>query len=475
MSYKTIIGLEIHSELSTNSKIFCSCTTEYGGDPNTHCCPVCLGLPGSLPVLNEKVVEYGIKAGLAFNSKIANHTKMDRKNYYYPDLVKGYQISQYDKALCEGGYIEVDTENGKKKINLTRIHIEEDTGKSIHSKDGGTLLDYNRAGVPLIEIVSEPDMNSPEEAKQFLEKLKSVLQYIEVSDCKMEEGSLRCDVNINIVDEETGKKSTITEIKNLNSFKSAVKAMEFEQKRHIELLEKGQDTIRETRRYDDLKGETISMRTKEDASDYRYFPEPDIVDMEISNEWIENIRKSLPELPEDKMNRFIKQYDLPEYDAEVLTSSKSLALFYEDTVSHSVDFKTASNLIMGDILRRLKDEDMEIEDIRFSSKEFADLIKLIDSGKISNKIGKKVLREMFEEGKDPNKIVKEKGLIQINDEGEIERIVDETLEENPESIEDYKNGKDRALGFLVGQVMKKTRGKANPGIVNKLISKKLNS
>jgi len=475
MSYKTIIGLEIHSELSTNSKIFCSCITEYGGDPNTHCCPVCLGLPGSLPVLNEKVVEYGIKAGLAFNSKIANHTKMDRKNYYYPDLVKGYQISQYDKPLCEGGYIEVDSENGKKKINLTRIHIEEDTGKSIHSKDGGTLLDYNRAGVPLIEIVSEPDMNSPEEAKQFLEKLKSVLQYIEVSDCKMEEGSLRCDVNINIVDEETGKKSTITEIKNLNSFKSAVKAMEFEQKRHIELLEKGEDTVRETRRYDDLKGETISMRTKEDASDYRYFPEPDIVDMEISNEWIENIRKSLPELPEDKMNRFIKQYDLPEYDAEVLTSSKSLALFYEDTVSHSVDFKTASNLIMGDILRRLKDEDMEIEDIRFSSKEFADLIKLIDSGKISNKIGKKVLREMFEEGKDPNKIVKEKGLIQINDEGEIEKNVDETLEENPESIEDYKNGKDRALGFLVGQVMKKTRGKANPGIVNKLISKKLNS
>lgn len=475
MSYKTIIGLEIHSELSTNSKIFCSCTTEYGGDPNTHCCPICLGLPGSLPVLNEKVVEYGIKAGLAFNSNIANHTKMDRKNYYYPDLVKGYQISQYDKPLCEGGYIEVDTENGKKKINLTRIHIEEDTGKSIHSKDGGTLLDYNRAGVPLIEIVSEPDMSSPEEAKQFLEKLKSVLQYIEVSDCKMEEGSLRCDVNINIVDEETGKKSTITEIKNLNSFKSAVKAMEFEQKRHIELLEKGEDTVRETRRYDDLKGETISMRTKEDASDYRYFPEPDIVDMEISNEWIENIRKSLPELPEDKMNRFIKQYDLPEYDAEVLTASKNLALFYEDTVSHSVDFKTASNLIMGDILRRLKDEDMEVEDMRFSSKEFADLIKIIDSGKISNKIGKKVLREMFEEGKDPNKIVKEKGLIQINDEGEIEKIVDETLDENPESIEDYKNGKDRALGFLVGQVMKKTRGKANPGIVNKLISKKLNS
>lgn len=475
MSYKTIIGLEIHSELSTNSKIFCSCIAKYGGDPNTHCCPICLGLPGSLPVLNKRVVEYGIKAGLAFHSNIANHTKMDRKNYYYPDLVKGYQISQYDKPLCEGGYIEVDSGNGKKKINLTRIHIEEDTGKSIHSKDGGTLLDYNRAGVPLIEIVSEPDMNSPEEAKEFLEKLKSILQYIEVSDCKMEEGSLRCDVNINVVDSETGKKSTITEIKNLNSFKAAVKAMEFEQKRHIDLLEKGEDTIRETRRWNDLKGETISMRSKEDASDYRYFPEPDIVDLEINNEWIEEIKLNLPELPESKKNRFIKEYDIPEYDAEVLTASKNLASFYEDTVAYDVDSKLASNLIMGDILRRLKDEDMEIEDMRFSPSDLAKLIKLIDSGKISNKIGKKVLREMFEEGKDPEKIVKEKGLIQISDEGEIEKIVDETLDENPDSIEDFKNGKDRALGFLVGQVMKKTRGKANPQLVNKLISKKLNS
>lgn len=473
MGYKTIIGLEIHSELSTNSKIFCTCTTQYGGEPNTHCCPICLGLPGSLPVLNKRVVEYGIRAGLAFNSKIAKDTKMDRKNYYYPDLVKGYQISQYDKPLCEGGYIEVDSEDGKKKINLTRIHIEEDTGKSIHSKDGGTLLDYNRAGVPLIEIVSEPDMNSSEEAKEFLEKLKSVLQYIEVSDCKMEEGSLRCDVNINVLDEDSGKKSTIAEIKNLNSFKAAVKAIEFEEKRHIELLEKGEDTIRETRRWNDLKGETISMRSKEDASDYRYFPEPDIVDMEISDKWIENVKNNLPELPEERKNRFIKEYDIPEYDAEVLTSSKNLALFYEDTVSNSVDSKIASNLIMGDILRRLKDEDMEIEDMRFSSKELADLIKLIDSGKISNKIGKKVLREMFEEGKDPEKIVKEKGLIQINDEGEIEKIVNETLDENPESIEDFKNGKDRALGFLVGQVMKKSRGKANPQLVNKMISEKI--
>ncbi|MGO1372258.1 MAG: Asp-tRNA(Asn)/Glu-tRNA(Gln) amidotransferase subunit GatB [Senegalia sp. (in: firmicutes)] len=473
MGYKTIIGLEIHSELSTDSKIFCGCITKYGGDPNTHCCPTCLGLPGSLPVLNKKAVEYGIKAGLSFNSKIAKDTKMDRKNYYYPDLVKGYQISQYDKPLCEGGYIEVDSENDKKKINLTRIHIEEDTGKSIHSKDGGTLLDYNRAGVPLIEIVSEPDMNSAEEAKQFLEKLKSVLQYIEVSDCKMEEGSLRCDVNINIVDKDSNTRTNISEIKNLNSFKAAVKAIEFEEKRHIALLKEGKNTIHETRRWDDLKNETISMRSKEDASDYRYFPEPDIVDLEISSEWVEEIKKNLPELPEDKMNRFIKEYDIPLYDAEVLTASKSLAKFYEDTVASFIDPKIASNLIMGDILRRLKDEDMEIENMRFSALELAELIKLIDSGKISNKVGKKVLREMFEEGKNPQEIVKEKGLIQINDESEIEKMVDSVLDDNPESIEDFKNGKDRALGFLVGQVMKKSRGKANPGLVNKLISQKI--
>lgn len=469
MSYKTIIGLEIHSELMTKSKIFCNCTTEFGGEANTHCCPVCLGLPGALPVINKKVVEYGIKAGLAFNSKIARITKMDRKNYFYPDLVKGYQISQYDIPLCDGGYIEIETENGPKTIRLIRIHIEEDTGKSIHSEDGGSLLDYNRSGVPLIEVVTEPDMNSPEEARKFLEKLKATLRYIEVSDCKMEEGSLRCDVNINVLDEETGKRTTITELKNLNSFKAAVKAMEYEEKRHRELLKKGLDTVRETRRWDELKNETVVMRTKEEASDYRYFPEPDIVKMKIDEEWIYSISKDLPELPHEKEKRFIKEYDLPEYDAEVLTQTKELANFFEETVKHVNDPKQVSNWVMGDVLRIVNEEEIEIEDLSLKPKELAELIKLIDNGKISNNIGKKVLRVMFETGKTASSIVKEKGLIQISDENELREIVKEILIKNEQSVIDYKNGKDRALGFLVGQVMKATRGKANPQLANKII------
>ncbi|RKD28996.1 Asp-tRNA(Asn)/Glu-tRNA(Gln) amidotransferase subunit GatB [Thermohalobacter berrensis] len=469
MSYNTIIGLEIHAELMTKSKIFCDCSTEFGGEVNTHCCPICLGLPGTLPVLNKKVVEYGMKAGLALNCNISEKTKMDRKNYFYPDLVKGYQISQYDMPLCKEGYVEIETEKGKKKIRIRRVHIEEDTGKSIHSIDGGSLLDYNRSGVPLIEIVTEPDMNSPEEAKMFLDKLKSILQYIEVSDCKMEEGSLRVDININVVDEEKGSKTTITELKNLNSFKAAVKAMEYEEKRHKKLLEEGKDTRRETRRWDESKNETIVMRVKENVEDYRYFPEPDIVELEIDREWVENIRENLPELPHVKKERFIKEYGLPEYDAEVITSSRALANFYEETNNYAKDPKQISNWIMGDVLRRLNEEEMEIEDIKFTPKDLADLLKLINEGKINNKIGKKVLRTMFEEGKDPNTIVKEKGLIQITDENKLREIVENVIAENEQSVIDYRNGKDRALGYLVGQVMKATRGKANPQMVNKLI------
>ncbi|WP_425446370.1 Asp-tRNA(Asn)/Glu-tRNA(Gln) amidotransferase subunit GatB [Dethiothermospora halolimnae] len=469
MGYKTIVGLEIHSELMTKSKIFCGCSTEFGSDVNTNCCPICLGMPGALPVLNKRVVEFGIKAGLAFNCEISERTKMDRKNYFYPDLVKGYQISQYDMPLCKEGYIEIETDKGPKKIEIERIHIEEDTGKSIHSGIGDSLLDYNRAGVPLIEIVSRPDMNSAEETKQFLEKLKAVLQYIEVSDCRMEEGSLRCDVNVNVVDEETGNKTTITELKNLNSFSAAVKAIEYEEKRHIALLKEGKDTKRETRRWDEMKNETIVMRLKESVSDYRYFPEPDIVEMNIHRDWVNKIKGDLPELPHARRERFIKEYDLPEYDAGVLTDSKKLADFYEETVKLANDPKSVSNWIMGDMLRRLKDEGLEIHEIRFTSKDLADLIKLIDTGKISNKVGKKVFRTMFEEGKDPNTIVKEKGLTQISDEGEIRKMVQEVIDNNPQSIDDYNNGKDRALGFLVGQVMKASRGKANPQMVNKLL------
>lgn len=469
LSYKTIIGLEIHNELLTNTKIFCSCKNEFGGEPNTHCCPVCIGLPGALPTLNKKVVEYAIKAGIAFNCDIRNNTKMDRKNYYYADLVKGYQISQDELPICQGGYIEIESEEGPKKVRLERIHIEEDTGKLTHTDSGDTLIDYNRSGVPLIEIVTEPDINTPEEAKLFLEKLRETLKYIGVSDGKMEEGTLRCDVNINVVDEETGEKTNITEIKNLNSFRSAVKSVEYEEKRHISLLKEGKNTVKDTRKWDEVKGETISMREKGGVSDYRYAADGDIAPIKIEEEWIQEIKMNLPELPHHKKERFINEYKLSPYDAGVLTASRDLALFFEETIKHNNDINLVSNWIMGDVLRRLNEEEIEIQDSSIKSKDLSDLINLVKSGKINNNTGKKVLREMFDSGKDPNTIVKEKGLIQISDEGALKEIVSKVLDENEQSIIDYKNGKDRAIGFLVGQVMKASRGKANPQMVNKMI------
>lgn len=473
MGYKTIVGLEIHVELMTKHKIFCNCLNEFGAEANTQTCPVCLGLPGSLPVLDKQALEYGIKAGLSLNSKIADMVYMDKKNYFYTDLPKGYQTSQDENPLCDGGYVEIELEDeSHKKVTLQRIHIEEDTGKQIHSDDG-SLIDFNRSGVPLIEIVTNPDVNSSEEARLFLEKLRITLKYIGVSNVKMEEGSLRCDVNINVVNEETGEKTNVTEVKNLNSFRSVGRAIEFEEKRHMALLENGENTVRETRRWDDAKNESTSMRIKASTADYRFAAEGDIPPIKIPKELIDQLRDELPELPEAKKDRFIKEYEISPYDAGVLTQSVELADFFEETIKYVSDSKLVTNWITGDVLRRLNDEELDIEDLKFDPKSLADLLKIIKDGKINNNTGKKVLKEMFESGKDAETIVKEKGLIQISDEGELEKIVENILDNNEQSIIDYKNGKDRAFGFLVGQVMKETRGKANPQVVNKILREEI--
>ena len=473
MAIKTLIGLEIHVELSTDKKMFCNCRNQYGADANTLVCPVCLGLPGALPVVDKQAVEYALRAGLAFDCQIADVIRMDRKNYFYPDLTKGYQISQSDNPLCSGGYLEIEPEAGPKRISLDRIHIEEDTGKQLHTEDGTSLLDFNRSGVPLVEIVSNPDMNSSEEAKLFLEKLRNTLKYIGISDVRMEEGSLRCDVNINVVDQEKGTRTSITEVKNLNSFRSAVKAIEYEEARHIRLLDEGESNVKETRRWDEVAGETVIMRRKYTADDYRFANEADITPIPVDREWVEEIRKSLPELPHAKKMRFMEDYSLSDYDAGVLTQSQDLAHFFEETLDHVKDAKLLGNWMMGDVLRRLKDEDKDFDQMPISSRDLADLINLVKEDKINNNTGKKVLREMFETGKAPGDIVKEKGLIQISDQGELEKIVIETLDRNPQSIEDFKSGKDRAIGFLVGQIMKATKGKANPQLVNKLLMEKI--
>ncbi len=472
--YEVIIGLEVHAELSTKTKIFCSCPTKFGAAPNTQTCPICMGMPGTLPVLNEKVVEYAVKAGLATNCEISRNSKNDRKNYFYPDLPKAYQISQYDQPLCEHGYVEIDTKEEKKKIRLTRIHIEEDAGKLNHDEfAGGSLVDLNRAGVPLIEIVSEPDLRSSEEVEEYLKRLKSILEYIEVSDCKMQEGSFRADVNVSVRKKGDSKLGTRTEMKNMNSFRSITRAIEYEVDRQIDVIEDGGEVEQETLRWDDVSGKTFPMRDKEDAQDYRYFPDPDLVAIKLSEEYIENIKKSLPELPESRKERYLKEYGLSEKDANIITASKYLSDLFEGAIKVCNNAKAVNNWIISDISRILNETEMEPIEIPFDSNQLGKLVILIDKGTISSSIGKKVLEELFENPRDPEEIIKEKGWIQISDEGAIKEVVLKVLEANPQSVADYKGGKDKALGFLVGQAMKETKGKANPQMLNKMFLEEL--
>ncbi len=472
--YELIVGLEVHAELSTKTKIFCSCPTEFGAEPNTHICPVCMALPGALPVLNEKVVEYAVKAGLATNCEISKDSKNDRKNYFYPDLPKSYQISQFDKPLCNHGYIEIEDDNGNpKKIRILRIHIEEDAGKLNHNEFGaGTLVDLNRAGVPLIEIVSEPDFRSTGEVDRYLKKLKSILQYIDVSDCKMQEGSFRADVNVSV--HKKGEPfGTRTEMKNINSFKSITRLIDYEKERQIYELEHGNTIEQETRRWDDLEGRTFSMRNKEDSQDYRYFPEPDLVAIKLSDEYIENIRKELPEMPESRKERYMNKYGLSEKDSNSITSSKYLSDFFEKAGEIANDYKSVCNWLNSDIARILNEKEMEPEEIPFTAEELAEMVTLINKGTISTSIGKKVLDELFENPKSPSKIIEEKGWVQISDKSAIKEVVLKVLAENAQSVADYKAGKDRALGFLVGQAMKQTKGKANPKMLNEMFIEEL--
>lgn len=473
MNFETIIGLEVHVELKTESKIFSPSSNAFGAEPNANVNPIDMGYPGVLPVLNEEAVNFAMKAALALNCEIAANTKFDRKNYFYPDNPKAYQISQFDKPIGENGWIEIDVNGEKKRIGITRLHMEEDAGKLNHQDDGYSLVDFNRQGTPLIEIVSEPDMRSPEEAYAYLEKLKNIIQYTGVSDCKMEEGSLRCDANLSIRpigQEEFGTKS---ELKNLNSFNFVQKGLEFEEKRQEQELLTGGEILQETRRYDEKTKETILMRVKEGSDDYRYFPEPDLAPLYIDEAWIERIREQIPELPDARKKRYIDELGLPEYDAAVLTNSKELSDFFEEAVDNSSDIKQASNWLMGDISGYMNKHQKQLHELALTPVALARMVKLIEDGTISSKIAKKVFAELVENGGDPEKIVKEKGLVQISDEGQLTEIITKILDENEQSITDYKNGKDRAQKYLVGQVMKATKGQANPQMVNKILSAEL--
>ena len=468
--YETVIGLEVHVELATKSKIFCSCSTEFGGEPNSHTCPVCTGQPGSLPVLNKKVVEYAVAVGLATNCSITSYSKFDRKNYFYPDNPQNYQISQLYYPICRNGYVEIETESGKKLIRINEIQMEEDAGKLIHDdNEDVSVVDYNRSGVPLIEIVSEPDMRNADEVIAYLETLRQTIQYIGASDCKLNEGSMRADVNISVKETGSKKFGTRTEMKNLNSFRAIARAIEGESARQISLIENGEKVIQETRRWDDNKESSHAMRSKEDSNDYRYFPEPDLVPVIVSDEWINEIREKQPELRPQKLERYKKEYDIPEYDAKIITESKHMADIFEATTKICNKPKKVSNWLMVETMRLCKEMAIDLEDVNFSPANLAKLIDLTETGTINSTVAKDVFKEIFTNDIDPEKYVKEKGLMTVNDVDELRKTIEEVIKENPQAVADYRNGKEKAIAALVGQTMRATKGKANPELVNKIL------
>ena len=473
-NYETVIGLEVHVELATKTKIFCSCSTEFGGAPNTHTCPVCTGMPGSLPVVNKQVVEYAMAVGLATNCSITQYCKFDRKNYFYPDNPQNYQISQLYLPICRNGGVEIETAAGKKVIGIHEIHMEEDAGKLVHDEwEDVSIVDYNRSGVPLIEIVSEPDMRSADEVIAYLEKLRETIQYLGASDCKLNEGSMRADVNISVREVGARKFGTRTEMKNLNSFKAIAHAIEGERERQIELIEMGRSVVQETRRWDDNKESSHAMRSKEDAQDYRYFPEPDLVPIVISDEWIEEVRKKQPEFRSEKLIRYKKEYDIPEYDAQIITASKHMADIFEATTELCGKPKKVSNWLMVETMRLLKENEMDAQDLKFSPKNLAELIELTEAGTINSTVAKEVFEEIFYHDVDPKQYVEEKGLKTVNDEGALRTTIEQIIADNPQSVADYHNGKEKAIGYLVGQTMKAMKGKANPAMVNQILKELL--
>ncbi len=472
--YETVIGLEVHVELDTKTKIFCGCSTEFGGAPNTHTCPVCTGMPGALPVLNKQVVEYALAVGLAANCQINQYCKFDRKNYFYPDNPQNYQISQLYLPICHDGWVEIETAGGKKKIGIHEIHMEEDAGKLIHDEwEDCSLVDFNRSGVPLIEIVSEPDMRNADEVLAYLDKLRMMIQYLGASDCKLQEGSMRADVNLSVREAGSSVFGTRTEMKNLNSFKAIARAIEGERKRQIELIEEGKKVVQETRRWDDNKEYSYAMRSKEDAQDYRYFPDPDLTPVVISDEWIKEIRDRQPELQPQKMRRYQEEFQLPEYDAGILTSSKHLADMFEETTALCGKPKEVSNWLMVEAMRLLKDHDQDVEDMVFSPGNLAKLIGLVDRGVVNRTVAKSVFEEIFARDVDPEVYVEEKGLKMVSDGGALRTAIEGILEANPQSVADYRSGKEKAMGFLVGQTMRAMKGKADPAMVNKIVKELL--